>query len=173
MKPYSNWTRKTSHHRHQEGEQQSEKKIREKPILSFQFGEQQINPNSEIIFQIFSSRFFSHCYLSFFIYLNLLLFYGNWKSLLLFYCCNFSISFSDGSSGRKKREKMNINENPVNLSLRRKSRNKIEMKKWKIPKNEWDYSWCRWWDFESLSLVSMAFVRCFKGFHKSYEKVET
>lgn len=54
----------------------SEQRMREKPILSFQFGEQQINPNSKIISTEFSSRAFPLA--AFLIYLNLLLFfYGN------------------------------------------------------------------------------------------------
>lgn len=56
------------------GESHRAQRMREKPILSFQFGEQQINPNSEIIFiRAFPPADFS-------LPLNLLLlFYGNWK----------------------------------------------------------------------------------------------
>lgn len=73
--------------------------MREKPILSFQFGEQQINPNSEIIF---IPRFFSLLLFSYLSKSIIIL----WKLKNLFYyfiVVIFAfISVMGAESGRKK-----------------------------------------------------------------------
>lgn len=55
-----------------------------KPILSFQFGEQQINPNSEIIF-------ISRALLSPYLSKSIIILWKLKNLFLLFYCRNFCI----------------------------------------------------------------------------------